>query len=262
MANEKRRGFALGDIWLGGPELNLIAGPCALESETDLEEVAASLQRLGQRLLRAGVCKPRTSPRSYQGQGLEGLAILSRVAHKYGLYCVSELTDLAHLEAYLEHVDIIQVGARSMQYFPLLRALGRVDKPVLLKRGFGNTVEELLGAADYILEGGNRRLILCERGIRSFETATRATLDLGAVALLKQRCSLPVFVDPSHAAGRADLVEPLALAALAAGADGLLLELHPDPKRALSDPQQQLDLPTFEGLVRRVRRLTDCLRDF
>ncbi len=240
---------ALGDVVvIGGERIVLAAGPCSVESRAQLGEIAAAVRSAGAHILRGGAFKPRSSPYSFQGLQLKGLAYLKETAREYGLPVVSEITDLAYLEAFLEHVDIIQVGARSMQNFELLKELGRARKPILLKRGFANTLAELLMSAEYILSGGNDDVILCERGIRTFETATRNTLDVSAVPVLKRMTHLPVFVDPSHAGGVDWLVEPLALAAVAAGADGLLIEVHNDPAKALSDGKQSLTPAQFERL--------------
>lgn len=257
--------FHVGGQLLGGQEIALIAGPCAVESLDQMEAVAKYLVELGVPFLRGGAYKPRTSPHSFQGLAAEGMDYLLDISKRFGLPVVSELTSLSELDYFAEHVDLIQVGARQMQHYELLRALGRLDKAVLLKRGFANTIDELLYAAEYLLVGGNARVILCERGIRSFEPSTRTTLDLSAVPILKRKTHLPVFVDPSHATGRADLVPAMALAAVAAGADGLELEVHPKPYEAYSDAGQALDfgqmtdlLPRLEAVATAVGRKLAC----
>jgi 3-deoxy-7-phosphoheptulonate synthase len=216
---------------------------------------AFAVQAAGARVLRAGVFKPRTSPHSFQGLGTRGLDILRDVKDATGMPVVTELTDPRHLDEVLEVADAIQLGARSMQNYPLLTELGRIDVPVLVKRGLAATIDELLHAAEYVLSGGNERVILCERGIRTFETAYRFTLDVGAVAVLRERTGLPVVVDPSHAAGRRSLVLPLSLAAVAAGADGLLVEVHPDPAVALCDGEQALRAGEFDAYLHQVRQV-------
>lgn len=215
--------------------------------------IAEKVRDAGAQFLRGGAFKPRTSPYAFQGLKAEGLMLMKRARQITGLPVVSEITNPAQLELFMEFVDIIQVGARNMQNFELLKELGRVRRPVLLKRGFANTIEELLMSAEYIMSGGNQDVILCERGIRTFETSTRNTLDISAIPVLKARSHLPVFVDPSHASGHAWLVEPLAKAAIVAGADGLIIEVHNDPKRALSDGQQSLTPEDFTDLMGRLR---------
>lgn len=240
---------AVAGVPVGAQALALIAGPCAAESETQLRTVAEALVRLGVRLLRAGVYKPRTSPYSFQGLQDAGLGLLAAVKRDYGLGVVSEVMSVAHLERAADVFDCFQVGSRNMQNFELLKALGQIRKPVLLKRGLAATIEEFLGAAEYILAGGNPHVILCERGIRSFDPATRNVLDLGAVALLKRLTHLPVIVDPSHATGRRELVLPAARAAVAVGADGLIVECHPVPEQSVSDAAQALSLDDLAQLV-------------
>ncbi len=231
---------AVGPARIGGPSFVLAAGPCAVEDEAQIEACAAAAAGAGALILRGGSYKPRTSPYSFQGLGEEGLRLHRAAADRHGLLMMSEVLDREDLPRVAAVADLLQVGSRNMQNFPLLQALGASGKPVLLKRGLAATREELLLAAEYLLAGGNPRVILCERGVRSFDPALRHTLDLGSVVLLKQMTHLPVMVDPSHAAGRRDLVPPLARAAAAAGADGLLVEIHPDPARALSDGPQAL----------------------
>ena len=242
-----------------GRDFCLIAGPCAVESSEQVTSIARQMSAAGAQLLRGGAFKPRTSPYTFGGLGAEGLELLCRAGRETGLPVVSEITDPRQLPLFRE-VDVLQVGARNMQNFELLRELGRQEKPVLLKRSFGATVTELLQAAEYILAGGNERVILCERGIRTFETDSRATLDVAGIAALKEQSHLPVLADPSHAAGRRELVAPLALAAAAAGADGLMIEVHDRPEEALSDGRQALTCGEFARLARRVQALTALLR--
>lgn len=242
-----------------GQDFCLIAGPCAVESWEQVTSIARQVSAAGAQLLRGGAFKPRTSPYTFGGLGAEGLELLCRAGRETGMPVVSEITDPRQLSLFRE-VDVLQVGARNMQNFELLRELGRQEKPVLLKRSFGATVTELLQAAEYILAGGNERVILCERGIRTFETDSRATLDVAGIAALKEQSHLPVLADPSHAAGRRELVAPLALAAAAAGADGLMIEVHDRPEEALSDGRQALTCGEFARLARRVQALTALLR--
>ena len=238
---------------VGGAELLVIAGPCAVEGREMLRETALAVRRAGAGALRGGAFKPRTSPYTFQGLEEEGLRLLAECRRETGLPVVTEVMDPRHVEIVAEHADVLQVGARNMQNFPLLREVGRVRRPVLLKRGMSATITELLLAAEYVLAAGNPDVMLCERGIRTFETATRNTLDVAAIAVLHRETHLPVIVDPSHAAGRADLVTPLACAALAAGADGLIVEVHPRPDTARSDGEQSLSPPQFDELMRIVR---------
>ena len=242
-----------------GQDFCLIAGPCAVESSEQVPSIARQVSAAGAQLLRGGAFKPRTSPYTFGGLGAEGLELLCRAGRETGLPVVSEITDPRQLPLFRE-VDVLQVGARNMQNVELLRELGRQEKPVLLKRSFGATVTELLQAAEYILAGGNERVILCERGIRTFETDSRATLDVAGIAALKEQSHLPVLADPSHAAGRRELVAALALAAAAAGADGLMIEVHDRPEEALSDGRQALTCGEFARLARRVQALTALLR--
>ncbi len=240
----------LGDTTIGGPELVVMAGPCAVEGEEQLLEAAAAVKEAGGQVFRAGAFKPRTSPYSFQGLEYEGLKYLDKVRSDTGLLIVTEIMDQFSVEEVAECADILQVGARNMQNYFLLRELGRIRKPVLLKRGLSATIEEWLMAAEYILSGGNYEVILCERGIRTFEPYTRNTLDLSAVPLVKQLSHLPVIVDPSHGTGHASLVPAMSKAALAAGADGLMIEVHPKPEEALSDGPQSLDPDQFKGLIK------------
>jgi 3-deoxy-7-phosphoheptulonate synthase len=246
------------DTVIGGPELTVIAGPCSVESGEMLTETARRVKASGARLLRGGAFKPRSSPYSFRGLGENALRLLAETRARTGLPVVTEVMDTRQVDVVAQHADVLQVGARNMQNFSLLDELGRIRRPVLLKRGMSATVEELLMAAEYIMSQGNRDVVLCERGIRTFETATRNTLDVGAIAVLRSETHLPVVVDPSHAAGRADLVAPLAYAAIAAGADGLLVEVHPDPERALSDGDQSLDFDGFDAMMAGVRAFADA----
>lgn len=225
---------------------SFIFGPCAVESYEQVSTVAQALKAKGQRLLRGGAYKPRTSPYDFQGLGLEGLKILKRVADETGLAVVSEIVTPSHLEEALDYIDVIQIGARNMHNFELLKEAGSVNKPVLLKRGLSATLDEFINAAEYIISQGNDQIILCERGIRTYERATRNTLDISAVPILKQETHLPVFVDVTHSTGRRDLLLPTAKAAIAVGADGVMAEVHPDPAVALSDSAQQMDLAQFD----------------
>ncbi|MBQ7465877.1 MAG: 3-deoxy-7-phosphoheptulonate synthase [Oscillospiraceae bacterium] len=237
----------------------LVAGPCAVESAEQMAAIAPAVARSGAAVLRGGAFKPRTSPYTFQGLGAEGLRLLAEAGRKAGLPVVSEVTDVRDLPLF-EDVDMVQIGARNMQNFALLREAAAFGKPVLLKRGMGATVDELLQSAEYLLRYGNGNVVLCERGIRTFAGEMRATLDVGAIPALKQATHLPVIVDPSHAAGRSDYVTPLALAAVAAGADGLMVEVHNDPASALSDGAQALDLAGFAALAEKVQKLLSALR--
>ncbi|MEE9263842.1 MAG: 3-deoxy-7-phosphoheptulonate synthase [Vicinamibacteria bacterium] len=237
-------------VKLGGPEPTLIAGPCSVETESRTLEVARQVKKCGAHMFRAGAFKPRTSPYSFQGLGGEGLVTLRRVRQEVGLPVVSEVVDTDSAEAVAECVDVLQVGARNMQNFSLLKKLADLGKPVLLKRGMAATLDEWLMAAEYILAGGNHRVVLCERGVRTFNNHSRNTLDLNVVPLVRQVSHLPVLVDPSHGVGNRERVRPLARAALAAGAHGLLIEVHTHPEMSYSDAGQTIDIETFRGLVR------------
>lgn len=239
----------VGDLVFGGGSPIVIAGPCAVESEAQMADVAGRLRQLDVFLLRGGAFKPRTSPYSFQGLGREGLRILREVADRFGMKVVSEVMSAEHLEWAEDYVDMIQIGARNMQNFELLKEVGKVKKPVLLKRGLSATLEELVLAAEYIYARGNTEIVLCERGIRTFEQWTRNTLDLSAVPILKLKTHLPVIVDVSHSTGRKDIIIPISKAALAAGADGLMVEVHSNPKVARSDAHQQLTIPEFTALM-------------
>ncbi len=236
-------------LTIGGTDIVLMAGPCSVESYEQTRAAAQAVAAAGIPVLRGGAFKPRTSPHSFQGLGLEGLKILRAVADEFGLLVISEAVSVEDLPHVAEYADIIQIGSRNMQHFPLLWAVGEMEKPVLLKRGFMSTVKEWLAAAEHIATRGNERIMLCERGIRTFETATRNTLDTNAIALAKLLSPYPVVGDPSHATGRADLVLPAARACLAAGADGLIVEVHPNPAEALSDGAQSLPLDLVTQLA-------------
>lgn len=239
----------VGSVEFGNGSYPVIAGPCAVENETQMMRTARIVADGGAAMLRGGAFKPRTSPYSFQGLGRDGLRMLKKAGRAMGLPTVTEVMEPGTVALVASYVDMLQVGSRNMQNFPLLRAVGRTGMPVLLKRGLAATVDEWLLAAEYILEEGNERVVLCERGIRTFETTTRNTLDVGAVAVVKSLSHLPVIVDPSHASGRRDLITPLALAGRAVGADGMMVEVHPDPDSALSDAAQQLDGAGFTSLM-------------
>lgn len=248
--------MAIQELGIGGEhDIVVIAGPCAVEGEEMLRETALLVKMAGARILRGGAFKPRTSPYSFQGLGMAGLKILQRVGREVDMLVVTEVIDTADVELVAEYVDVLQVGARNMQNFALLKRLGAINKPVILKRGLSATIEEWLLAAEYVLAAGNERVILCERGVRTHEPWTRNTLDLSAVALAKALSNLPVIVDPSHATGHGHLVIPMAKAAVAAGADGLMVEVHPTPERALSDGPQSLTPPQFEQLMLEVSQV-------
>jgi 3-deoxy-7-phosphoheptulonate synthase len=240
---------------IGAKKLCMIAGPCAVESEEQMMKAAAGVKAAGAAFLRGGAYKPRTSPYSFQGMEEEGLKILRKAADAYGLKTVTEITDHDLIETAAPYCDMFQIGARNMQNFRLLKAVGRTKTPVLLKRGIANTIEEWLDAAEYIMSEGNCGVVLCERGIRTFETATRNTLDISAVPVVRERSCLPILIDPSHAAGKAAYVESLSLAGIAAGADGLIIEVHPNPRQALSDAAQQLTPEAYGELFQKVRRV-------
>ena len=245
-------------VKVGGGSFAVIAGPCSVESESQIETVAAAVQTAGAKLLRGGAFKPRTSPYSFQGMRAEGLELLRHARSKTGMPIVTEIMNTEHLPLFAD-VDLIQVGARNMQNFELLKAVGRSGRPVLLKRGLSATLEELVMSAEYIMAEGNDQVILCERGIRTFEPSMRNTLDISAVPMLKKMTHLPVVIDPSHAAGIAWMVEPLAAAAVAAGADGLMVEVHNDPARALCDGAQSLTPAQFSALMDKLRPLVSLM---
>jgi len=243
----------IGDVDVGGQRVVVMAGPCSVESRDQIERSAEIVARLGAQVIRGGAFKPRSSPYAFQGLGEDGLRMLREAADRNGLLVVSEVMDLTQVPLVAQYADILQVGARNMQSFTLLRDLGRQRKPVLLKRGISATIEELLLSAEYILAGGNYDVILCERGIRTFETYTRNTMDISAIPVVKKLSHLPIIADPSHGTGRRDKVAPMARAAVAAGSDGLLVEVHPDPDRALSDGAQSLRPEQFEELMSQLR---------
>ena len=247
-----------GGVKLGGGMFQIIAGPCSVESEEQIITVAKAVKAAGATLLRGGAFKPRTSPYAFQGLHGEGIRLLEEAKKETGLPIVTEIMDANHLPLF-ENVDVIQVGARNMQNFELLKELGKINKPILLKRGLANTLQELLMSAEYIMAGGNEQVILCERGIRTFETATRNTLDLSCVPVLHQLTHLPVIIDPSHATGVSRLVKPMSLAAAACGADGLIIEVHNDPKHALCDGAQSLTPEEFADVAARVKAVRGCI---
>jgi len=249
----------VGGVKVGGSEVIAMAGPCSIESAEQTSEVAKSVAASGARVLRGGAFKPRTSPYSFQGKGEEGLKWMRAAGDQYGMAVVSEVMDARQIEMMMRYVDCLQVGARNMQNFDLLKELGRVRKPVLLKRGLSATYEEWLLSAEYILAGGNGQVILCERGIRTFETYTRNTLDIAAIPVIKKRSHLPIVVDPSHGTGRREKVIPMARAAVAAGADGLIIEVHNNPEKALSDGPQSLYPEQFDRLMGELRIIAPVL---
>ncbi len=243
----------------GDRELVLIGGPCAVENLAQMEAVAAGLSNSPVQALRGGAFKPRTSPYSFQGLGVEGLDILQQVSQRYQMPVVTEVMAVGQIADVAARADVLQIGSRNMQNFDLLKAVGETDKPVLLKRGLAATLEEFVGAAEYVLSAGNSQVVLCERGIRSFDTYTRNVLDLGAVVALKQLTRLPVIVDPSHAAGKRELVAPLAQAAIAAGADGLIVECHPQPEQSVSDARQALSVAEMAALAHNLQAIATAV---
>ena len=249
----------VGNVEIGGPSVVLMAGPCTIESEEQMVRTAAAVRAAGATVMRGGAFKPRTSPYSFQGLGEEGLKLIRRVADSEGLLVISEIMDKSQIALMDRYVDIFQVGARNMQNYPLLRELGKVERPVLIKRGLAATVDEWLMSAEYVISGGNDRVIVCERGVRAYETYTRNTLDLNAVAVAKAMSHLPVIVDPSHAVGVRDKVVPLARAAIAAGADGLLVEVHYAPEQAICDGQQSLYPEQFAALAGQIRLIAEAV---
>jgi len=246
-------------VAVGAQQVVMMAGPCSVESAAQVDTIAAFVAEQGVRVLRGGAFKPRTSPYSFQGLGQKGLEIIRQTADKYNLLVVSEVMDLSQIPMMLDYVDVFQVGARNMQNFNLLKELGKVSKPVLLKRGISATIEELLLSAEYIMSGGNYDIVLCERGIRTFENATRNTLDVSAIPVVQKLSHLPIIADPSHATGRRDKVVPMARAALAAGADGLLVEVHHDPEKALSDGAQALYPAQFVQLMKELKMIAPAV---
>ncbi|NJC96950.1 MAG: 3-deoxy-7-phosphoheptulonate synthase [Anaerolineae bacterium] len=251
--------FPVDGFKVGGEDIVLIAGPCSVESKSQILETAQAVREAGANALRGGVFKPRTSPYSFQGLGEEGLEYLAEAREATGMPIVVEIMSQMQLDVMLKYVDVLQIGARNMQNFNLLRALGETRKTVLLKRGLSATIEELLMSAEYLLAGGNKQVILCERGIRTFETTTRNTTDINAVPVLKNLTHLPVILDPSHSTGHADYVAAIARAGIAAGADGLIIEVHPDPAHAVSDGKQSLKPEQFAGLVKQVKAIAEVL---
>jgi 3-deoxy-7-phosphoheptulonate synthase len=249
----------IGDIRIGGDEVIVMAGPCSAENEAQVRATAAAVRKAGAKIFRGGAFKPRSSPYSFQGHGEDGLIMLRDAAKAEGMALVSEVMDASHIPVIEKYCDIFQVGARNMQNYTLLRELGHRRKPVLLKRGLMATIEELLLSAEYILSGGNTDVILCERGIRTFETATRNTFDISAIPVVKKLSHLPIVADPSHGAGRRDMVAPMARAAVAAGADGLLIEVHNDPDRALSDGAQSMYPDQFDRLMAELRIIAPAI---
>ena len=248
----------IGGIKIGGGNFQVIAGPCSVESEEQITEVAKAVKQSGATLMRGGAFKPRTSPYAFQGLRAGGIDLLVKAKEETGMPIVTEIMSAAHLP-FFDEVDVIQVGARNMQNFELLKMLGKQDKPILLKRGLANTIEEWLMSAEYIMAGGNKNVILCERGIRTFETATRNTLDLSAVTVLKEKTHLPVIVDPSHATGVVQYVEPLSIAAIAAGADGLIIEVHNNPQKALCDGPQSLTPAQFDNTMKKILKMRNFM---
>ena len=249
----------IGDLTIGGNELQVMAGPCAVESREQMLEVAEIVKASGARILRGGAFKPRTSPYSFAGLEEVGLQYMAEAREKTGLKIVSEVMDPRSVALVAEYCDIVQIGARNMQNFNLLREVGKINKPVLLKRGLSATIEEWIRAAEYVLSGGNEQVILCERGVRTFETFTRNTLDLSAVPIIKNLTHLPIIVDPSHATGKWNLVEPMSRAAIAAGADGLMIEVHPDPLHALSDGPQSLKPHKFNAVMQELQKMAQAM---
>lgn len=253
--------FDLGKgVTVGGDSVPVAAGPCAVESGEQIHDIAAKVAKAGAKILRGGAFKPRSSPYSFQGMGEDGLKMMRDAADKNGLLIVSEVMDPSQIDVMLPYVDVMQVGARNMQNYHLLRALGTIDRPVLLKRGMSATLEELLLSAEYIMAGGNYRVVLCERGIRTFDTYLRNTLDIAAIPVVKSLSHLPIFADPSHGTGRRDKVAAMARAAVAAGADGLIIEVHPDPERAMSDGAQSLYPDQFGQLMDEIRLIAPAVR--
>ena len=248
----------IGNIQIGGPKFTVIAGPCSIESEDQFRLTSTSVKKSGAALLRGGIWKMRTSPKSFQGLGEDSFDFIKKVKKEIGLGLISEITDSKQIEEISPFVDAFQVGARNMHNYSLLKELGKQPKPVVLKRNFSAYIDEWLKAADYIAQGGNSNIVLCERGIRTFETATRNTLDLNAVVYAKKHSPYPVIVDPSHAIGISDLVTPLCYASAAAGADGIIVEVHPDPKKALSDGDQALTLVDFDTMMKQLEKVLNA----
>jgi 3-deoxy-7-phosphoheptulonate synthase len=257
----KREGsvFDIGGVKIGGPEVIVMAGPCSVETEEQIFTIAKYVKESGAKILRGGAFKPRSSPYSFQGLGLEGLKLLRRAADEYKLKVITEVMDKSQIDPVEKYADILQVGARNMQNYTFLRDLGKASKPVMLKRGLAATIEEWLMSAEYILAGGNEKVILCERGIRTFETATRNTMDISAIPVIKKKSHLPIFADPSHGVGIRDKVIPMARASVAAGADGIMVEVHNDPNHALSDGAQSLYPEQFAQMMKEVRMIAQAI---
>lgn len=249
----------IGDVKIGGKNIVVMAGPCAVESKAQIMATAKAVKRSGAKILRGGAFKPRTSPYSFQGMGEEGLKIMAEARKETGLFIVTEVMDTQDVDLVAKYADIIQIGARNMQNFNLLKAVGRIDKPVLLKRGLSAKLEEFLMSAEYIMSEGNHNVILCERGIRTFCEYTRNTLDLSIIPVVKEKTHLPIIVDPSHATGKYNLVTPMSKAAIAAGADGLIIEVHPTPEKAISDGDQSLNFKKFENLMKELRPIAKAV---
>ncbi|MBS3968514.1 MAG: 3-deoxy-7-phosphoheptulonate synthase [Clostridia bacterium] len=249
----------IGDVTIGGNEIQIMAGPCAVESREQALEIAHIVKSSGVKIMRGGAFKPRTSPYAFQGLGEEGLKILKEAGETYGLKIITEVMEPGNVELVAHYSDILQIGARNMQNFPLLREVAKTDMPVLIKRGLSATIEEWIMAGEYVLNGGNKKVMLCERGIRTFETYTRNTLDLSAVVAAKQLTHLPVIVDPSHGTGKWRLVSPMALAAVTAGADGLIIEVHPRPSEALCDGSQSLTEENYNKLLSKIKKVANAV---
>jgi 3-deoxy-7-phosphoheptulonate synthase len=255
---KKQTQFEVNGVAVGADLFNVIAGPCSVESEEQIFKTAAFLHKLGVKFIRGGAYKPRTSPYSFMGMGKKGLQLMHEAAKQYDLRVVTEILDLSLLDEVYQYADVLQVGSRNMQNFYMLNELGKIKKPVLLKRGMNAKVTEWLLAAEYILSGGNQQVILCERGIRSFDPETRNVMDVGVIPLLKELSHLPVIADPSHGTGAASRVSAMALASAAAGANGMIIEVHPEPKKALSDSQQAINFEQFETLLAQLKTLLDA----
>ncbi|MEX0737567.1 MAG: 3-deoxy-7-phosphoheptulonate synthase [Bacteroidota bacterium] len=257
----KREGsvFDIGGLKVGGDDVVVMAGPCSVESEKQIFSIAESVSRAGAKILRGGAFKPRTSPYAFQGMGEEGLKLMRAAADKYGLKVITEVMDKSQIDLVEQYADILQVGARNMQNFTFLRDLGKASKPIMLKRGLAATIDEWLMSAEYILSGGNQQVMLCERGIRTFETATRNTMDIGAIPVVKKKSHLPIIADPSHAIGLRDKVIPMARASVAAGADGIIVEVHNDPDHAKSDGAQSLFPDQFSQMMKEVRIIAEAI---
>lgn len=258
-AKKKPTIITVNGVKIGNSKLAIIAGPCAVESYEQMDKVAKALSSMGVKFLRGGAFKPRTNPYAFQGLGLEGLNILRRVADKYKMAVVTEIPDLRDLDVIINKTDILQIGARNMQNSQLLKEVGRSKKPVILKRGMNSTVEEFLLAAEYILSNGNPNVILCERGIRTFEKETRNTLTLATIPLVKELSHLPIIVDPSHGLGKKSLIEPMTKAAIACGADGFMIEVHPNPEKALSDSKQQFTPSEFKKMLKNLKTIAKAV---